>query len=362
MKRAFYILLALAFHTLIAPGAGLVVSGPYSYRTAVVTNAVAVTNGWQWNTVAERVVSMPGSQVTTNVLYNVSAGPVPTNDWNYHVYTNSLARSTGRTPTRFLWGAMPPVGTTNAPTVQWDPNGCFYGWKGATGIAVWNSSSGGQVIFTAVTRRHAYCAGHQVYNGGHVGELIWYLGTNNVPVPMWIQDSISNADPSHPWGGATNMPNTSVSPWEWPDVSIVMFSNDLPSSVEVMSVVNKHGLRTADNVLRAVDGGGWPSVPDADGRIVRPADGWVPWIATCQHLYAYWFGAEIAKGTNHTYYQGGDSGAPQCYLVNNQLVLFSGTSGGVQSDAMQFGIDELCRRAGIDTNLYRLNLVDLKNP
>jgi hypothetical protein len=310
------------------------------------------------------------------------AWPAPSTNLSYAIWTNCMARGMAhKSPVRFLSG-----GGSGPANMLYNTNSLIYGWKGATAIMTFHEGLGGQHPITMVTRRHGYCAGHQTipangvgkstygqtnaYNfystqGGETNIGVWFIGTNNTHYRMVIYDAVSS---SHSiWQPITlnhfypNRLTTNVCPYDG-DVGIYMFTEDVPPAVEVMRVSHRVSTITLQTLPN-----GFPLARAAlhagTNSISYPSlDHWVPWLSQNQQFDLFGWGMGVRTLAECGYYCPGDSGHPEMLpMPNGELVLIGGTSGSVVDRTMQAFCDMLTVRAGLNTNDYQLQVVDLSS-
>lgn len=282
----------------------------------------------------------------------------PSNTLAYRICTNALARSQGRNGYRFLSWSCCPDGTNAPAGLQYDTNSVLWGWQGMTAIAVWGEEAAGTRPLTLITRRHAYTAGHQLH-ASSTNQWVYYMTTNNVLVGARIADVVSYGDtPSLLTNKHAGCSGTL-------DIGIAIFDRDLPETIETMPV------------SKTVNGcsASWPSYYRANGPAIT-ANGWLPALQTCQHLMVTMKGliyptnnldtGRLWNAPYHTSFcVGGDSGSPNMIpMPDGQLVLAGsvfecGNGGHVEADTMQWACDTLTARAGLNTNNYRIRVIDV---
>ena len=85
--------------------------------------------------------------------------------------------------------------------------------------------------------------------------------------------------------------------------------------------------------------------------------GFNPLLGTCQHNQ---IGTTDGTRYNpHNFYQGGDSGSPDFYLLNGAVVMLQGRTTTGYNAQMQADADALSRFAGLAPANYQINLLDL---
>jgi hypothetical protein len=260
------------------------------------------------------------------------------------MYTNLIARTNGRNNS--LWSVFPYTVASKNNFVR-NPNFLLTGISNLTAISqCWEGQgSRGQMPMTALTRRHAYARGHGVGTDGLVvtnsaynGFEVVFVGHDNAIVTMIITNRIA----------------TSYNAMG--DFTIVSFTSDLPTNITPMKVAltNVTGTFT----------GYYPTYPtNAIGTIGRPR----PDLRTEQggRLDT---GATDTDGTSTVIgipgfyvasFKGGDSGSPNMWLIDNDLVMISGRTTSPASTNMQAAMDTLSIMSGLDPANYQLQWKDL---
>ena len=282
------------------------------------------TNILGWSTNGPAVydilrVSSPTNTVVTNTVFD-HYFPESLNNM---IWTNFIAHTNGRAVGIWSLRSLPADWPTNAPIVQWNANGLMWGMKGLTALSpVWQEAgASGQSPITALTRRHGYTRGHGTGPSGFMtnrtGEKVWFVTTNNVVVEATVLRSVVR---------------TTVESKR--DYMILLFSKDLPASIEPIRVV------AATNVLAKYQNFGSAPRPvfriEQLGRVSAEVPG---------------FSVETWKG--------GDSGSPDMLPMPNELVFFGARSTSGPSSEMQADMDALCKMAGLNPKNYQLQWVDL---
>jgi hypothetical protein len=250
------------------------------------------------------------------------------------IFENIMTRTNGRSG--FIWSGF-VYGRTNATGFTWLTNGFLTGLRGVSAISPANELGGSQVPGTALTRRHVYIRGHDAggvanmisTNLGFIGKKYWFIGTNNVAVSATIAD------------------NRICDPSNGEDWTILFLSTDLPAEVEPMRCI-MNGTWTATNA--ATPGNIWNKLPASP-----------PWpiFGTCQHnqLSGSDWGYSIFD--NHDIHIGGDSGSPNMLLLTNEVVFLSGRTTWGISSLMLSNLNAMTISAGLSTNNYQPQFVDL---
>ena len=120
------------------------------------------------------------------------------------------------------------------------------------------------------------------------------------------------------------------------DYTIILFSSDLPKSIEPIRVVASQ-TRLAKYPIIA----GAPALvymTEQNGNVSAGVLG---------------FTVETTKG--------GDSGSPNMIPLPGELVFYAGRTTSGPSAAMQADMDELCRLSGLDPAKYQMQWVDLSS-
>lgn len=276
------------------------------------------------------------SVLVSNVVGGASTTWQVTMTYEGSIFANIMTRTNGRSG--FMWSGF-VYGQTNATGFTWLTNGFLTGLRGASAISPANELGGSQVPGTALTRRHVYIRGHGHSAGGlpnmvstnlgFIGKKYWFIGTNNIAVSATIAD------------------NRVCDPSNGEDWTILFLSSDLPAEVEPMRCI-MDGTWTVTNA--ATPGNIWNKLP--------PLPPW-PIFGTCQHnqLSGSDWGYSIFD--NHDIHQGGDSGSPNMLLLTNEVVFLSGrTTSGITS-LMLSNLNAMTLSAGLSTNSYQPQFVDL---
>ncbi len=240
------------------------------------------------------------------------------------VWTNFIAHTNGRSMTVWSVRLHPPDWPTNAPTVVWNTNCLLWGMKGMTALSpCWEcEGSSGQVPITALTRRHGYARGHGMgpdgFRTNFAGKKVWFVTADNTVIQMTVlKNVVRTAGGSHRG-----------------DYSILLFSKDLPPSIEPIRVM------AFTNLLAK-----YPGCPGAPQ----------PFFETEQMGNV---SANVPGFTVPTW-KGGDSGSPNMLPMPGELIFTGGRSTSGPSPEMQQDMDALCVQAGLDPKKYQLQWVDL---
>jgi hypothetical protein len=314
----------VAFLTLRTAGLGQAVStnagGIATNFLGMVTNGPAVFRGYsfimsgKWTNSDGIVVRRPVSKLVTGMTNLSFDHFLPDSLYNL-VWTNLIAHTNHRDT--LVWAARshPPGWPAKAPIAAWNTNGLMWGMRGLTALSpCWETEgSSGQAPVTALTRRHGYMRGHSVgpdgFRTNFTGRKIWFVTTNDEVIEVTA---------------AREVVRTSGR-----DYSIILFSHDLPASIEPLRVAPSTNLM---------------------GKY---------WVQTFKTEQSGHVSADIPGFTVDTW-KGGDSGSPNMLPLPGELVFLSGRSTSGPSPEMQADMDELCRLGGIDPKRYQMQWVDLE--
>ena len=246
---------------------------------------------------------------------------------NNLIWTNFIAHTNGRNMLVWSTRTHPPGWPGRPPIVEWNPSSLLAGMRGMTAISpCWEmEGNSGQVPITALTRRHGYARGHSMGPDGVgtslAGKTVWFVTAQNTIVQTTVaRDVVRTKEGSGR------------------DYSILLFSSDLPDSIQPMRVVNEKDVFVAHS--KYVSGLG-PS----------------PIFKTEQYGHV---SADLPGFTVDTY-KGGDSGSPNMVPLSGELVFWQGSSTSGASPEMQADMDQLCRIQGLDPKKYQLQWVDLSS-
>jgi hypothetical protein len=240
---------------------------------------------------------------------------------NHLVWTNVIARTNGRSIAVWSVRTKPEGWPKKAPIAEWATNGLMWGMRGLTALSpCWESEgSVGQVPVTALTRRHGYTRGHSLGPEGFstvfAGKKVWFFTLNNSVVSRTVVRSIT-----HPGGRL--------------DYTILLFDQDLPSSIEPLRVTTFTNVFAKHPMIRWAP---WPIFKTEQGGRVS---------------------AEIPAFSVNTG-KPGDSGSPNMLPLPGELVFFGGRATSGPEPQMQADMDELCRMEKLDPKRYQLQWVDL---
>jgi hypothetical protein len=292
-------------------------------KSPVPTVQGTITNIVGWSTNAPAVFAILQLSSPTNTLTNNVFDHYLPESLNNLVWTNFIAHTNGRNIAIWSLRSHPTGWPTNAPIVAWNTNCLMWGMRGLTALSpCWeDEGSSGQVPVTALTRRHGYTRGHGMGVDGFTtnrnGKSVWFVTTNNTVVQTTVLRAVVRT-----LGESKR------------DYTLLLFSDDLPTSIEPIRVV------ALTNVLtRYPNRGGSPQ----------------PFFRTEQLGNV---SADVTGFFVNTW-KGGDSGSPDMLPMLNELVFFGGRSTSGPSAEMQSDIDALCVMQGLDKNNYQLQWVDL---
>jgi hypothetical protein len=246
---------------------------------------------------------------------------------NNAVWTNFVAQSKGKTMVVWSVRAHPPGWPARAPQLQWNPNGLMMGMKGVTALSpCWQEEGNpGQVPITALTKRHGYTRGHSMgpdqFSKGFAGEKVWFLTEQNKIVETTVARTVVRTRET-----------------SGRDYSILLFSSDLPDSIQPMRVVPEKEV-FGYSPMKYVHCYGAPC----------------PIFRTEQTGHV---SADVPGFTMDTL-KGGDSASPNMLPLPGELVFWTGRSTSGASPEMQADMDQLCRLEGLDPRKYQLQWVDL---
>jgi hypothetical protein len=246
---------------------------------------------------------------------------------NNLVWTSFIAHTNGRNMSVWSVRNRPPGWPNRAPIVQWNKSSLIWGMKGLTALSPsWElEGNPGQAPITALTRRHGYARGHDMgpdrVGTVYAGRKVWFLTANNTVVQTTIKREVVRTAQA-----------------SGRDYSIVLFSSDLPNSIQPMRVV-------APDQVFGVSHTKYAYAQDAPCPI---------------------FGTEQTGGVSAgvpgftlNIVKGGDSGSPDMLPMPGELVFSSGRSTSGATPDMQADMDKLCQLEGLDPAQYQLQWVDL---
>ena len=242
---------------------------------------------------------------------------------NNHIWTNFIAHTNGRTTQIWSVRNYPRGSPTTPPLVRWNTNCIMWGMRGLTAISPCWEAAGGpdRPPITALTRRHGYTRGHNIAADGFgnvfPGRKIWFLTRDNKLVETKVIRTV------------VRVPPTSRN-----DYTLILFSNDLPDSIEPVRVV-----ANASRVAKCPVCPAAPSLvflTEQTGNVSAEAPG---------------FTVPVVKA--------GDSGSPDLLPFAGELLFYGGRTTSEPSPDMQADMDELCRLSGLDPARYQMQWVNL---
>jgi hypothetical protein len=250
-----------------------------------------------------------------------------TESLNYAVWTNFIAHTNGRNTAVWSVRSFPVGWPARPPIVEWNTSSLVWGMKGLTALSpCWEGQGNpGQVPITALTRRHGYTRGHSM-GADRIGTIlagkkVWFVTSQNILITVTVKREI------------VRTAETSGR-----DYTIVLFSSDLPETIEPMRVLTPKEVFEVPQCRYAyITGGPCPIFKTEQGGSVS---------------------ADVPGFTLNTL-KGGDSGSPNMLPLPGELVFFDGRTTSGPSPEMQADMDKLCRREGLDPGKYQLQWVDL---
>ena len=248
---------------------------------------------------------------------------------NNAVWTNLIARTNQRSMLVWSTRQHPANWPARPPIVRWNPTSLVWGMKGFTALSpCWEMEGNpGQIPITALTRRHGYTRGHSMgpdsFGTRFRGKKVWFLTADNTVVETTVLREVVRT------AGTSGR-----------DYTILLFSSDLPSSIEPMRVCSPGDIFS-----------------EPHSRYTYFADAPCPMFKTEQGGNV---SAEVPGFTCNTF-KGGDSGSPNMVPLGQELVFANGRSTSGASADMQADMDKLCRLDGLDPKRYQLRWVDLSS-
>src|SRR5215831_480502 len=222
---------------------------------------------------------------TTNLFQNFLPDSL-----NNLIWTNFIAHTNGRE--MIVWSVRShPAGWPNQPpALQWNPKCLLSGMKGMTALSpCWQEEGNpGQLPITALTKRHGYMRGHDLgpdhVGANFAGRKVWFLtGQNTVVQTTVAREAVRTSQTSGR------------------DYTILLFSSDLPDSIQPMRVVH------ANDVFNA-----------PPTKYKQCLDAPCPMFKTEQTDHV---AAEVPPFTMDTF-KGGDSGSPNMVPLPVELVFW----------------------------------------
>lgn len=233
------------------------------------------------------------------------------------LFTNVTALTNGGRD-GIIWDSI------SSDTWTWHSNSLIYGKHGYTGLSQMSSFNAGfPWKFTAITRRHAYSAGH-VFGPGTTNGYVYFIGSDGAKYSAF----------------ATNCRQRFDYTPTYDDYCIVFFSQDLPATVQPLKV--------------CVNTNVWSKLQIGKVSFYCPT----PLLETCQHGRIGSQSMNIFD--NHPMHVGGDSGNPAFFIHGTNLVNYQGTSGSLLSTTNFINdMNALTTAAGLSTNDYQPTYFDL---
>lgn len=257
----------------------------------------------------------------------------------YAVWTNFVARTNNKTTA--IWTSYGHVAgwPTNPPSFTWNTNGFLFGKRGFTAISQCNEFEGppGQVPVTLITRRHGYMRGHstgpcEVIRTNRAGQKVFFVSSNNTIVTATVAADFGR----NKYAGAGDPVGTN-------DWSIVLFTEDVPETITPVRVISRSDFAAH-----------FPS--STSNVFLFPT-----------HYPSFACGAQSAPTSSSPFpqfyvsaYNVGDSGYGQFIpMPDEELIFVAGRSTDGPSEVMQADIDLLSDWAGLNTNSYQLDYIDV---
>jgi hypothetical protein len=241
------------------------------------------------------------------------------------VWTNFITHTNGRSMAIWSKRSYPANWPVSPPNVEWNTHGLVWAMKGMTALSPsWEAEgSVGQVPITALTKRHGYARGHGMgpdgLGKGFAGRRVWFLTRNNQLVEVTVVQQI-----------VRTMQASGL------DYTILLFSKDLPDSIEPLRVTTWKDVFSRYTYLD-----------------VAPAPHPLFFVEQTGNVSADVPGFTVAT------FKGGDSGSANLLPLPGELVFYGGRTTSSPCPEMQTDMDELCRQARLDPAKYRLQWVDL---
>lgn len=241
---------------------------------------------------------------------------------NHILLTNFTLRTNGRATQMWARREHPFLWPLAGPRVEWNERSLIWGMKGMTALSpCWEQEGAhGQVPVTLITRRHGYTRGHGMGPDGFrrtfSGKKVWFVTRDNKVIEAKVSSAVVRATVARR------------------DYTILMFSEDLPDSIEHLRVASESTVREHYP---------WPT--GSTPVVLRTEQG--------GHVSTDLPELKVPS------YKGGDSGSPNLLPLFNELVFIGGRTTSPPSPLMQEDIDELCRREKVDPQRYQLRWVDL---
>jgi len=279
-----------------------------------------------------RAAPVRPSQVSVDPLETET--PTPTASLPWVVWTNFIAHTNGKSIDMFTTNIY--VGAGSPRILCWNTNNLIYGAEGFTAFTAESGYSGkypGTMQGTLVTRRHAIFRGHG-WTEGSSGILrsnaakSFFVTSSNTPVAVMSVASLGRLE---------------VIDGVRYDYAIVLFNADVPDSITPVELI-----MYSNYVSKYVKS------TNTSPRVL---------IQQCQH---YKSAVQGGGAFSHNSWVGGDSGAANLLPLPStqgrpfKLAYVSGRSTSGVTPLMLADIDRLTVWAGLNTNVYRPKIVDLR--
>ena len=228
------------------------------------------------------------------------------------------------------------------PTLKWHTNSLLYGKIGFTAISQrddWNWAYPGQLPVTALTRRHGYMRGHGTvgttnnvpfagYNTNYNGQNVYFCTSNNTVVTATVTNAYTRC-----WG---------TDGYDW---TILIFSADLPSSIQPMEVSYTNPV--SFSVVFNTEQGGYMSANNPPFPNPSP-----------QSNPSYSADTNAFRPFNLvTTFKGGDSGSPiMVPWTDDYLVFLGGDTTSAPGYQMQVDMNNLCTSVRIEGEDYQMTV------
>jgi hypothetical protein len=289
----------------------------YTQLTSATNSSISLTNAQLADSGYYKLYAIGAGLATAEARLVVLDAPA------WAVWTNFIANTNGKTTEVWATNAHPVGWPTDAPLLAWNTNCLLYGKTGFTAISPCNEFENyiGQIPVTALTKRHGYMRGHGqgvcgLRTNHYAGKKVWFCTADNAVVEMTVAADFIES----PFEGCVY------------DYGLVVFTEDLPSSITPLSVMAQ---------------------PSSIGVC----------FSTCQHRkmsanippFAFNDASKPPLNEEDTH-QDGDSGSPDMIpMTDGSLVFFKGRSTSGPSTQMQTDMDVLSSYLNLNTNNYQLN-------
>lgn len=285
---------------------------------------------------------------TNDAKYHRFGEYTPPDSFKYHVWTNWVARTNGRSP-QIMRSITEIPGTrgTQATNALWNTNWYFYGTENFTAMTHVKTNLGGDVWWTKkaaiispvalLQSGHAFCANNPQQTACSSNGVFLAVDATNGQHWRRSVGGVSRQESAGQWGSRQ---------WFCLDYIIIGLEKPFPTNIAAMPIARLEDIeRCAGRSLN------WPS------------------HAACQHSMTV--DNASFKGTGHTV-AGGDSGSPTFFVVSNRLVIGingqtaphyfgNGTNANGLTPMEQFLTDytNVLRRAGHSPSNYPLKFETL---